>query len=561
MTVDDLLVRAGQLLQSGELVTAEVCAQEALALDPQNVAGWCRLGEVLRQAGRLGDAVSAYGEAAQLDPSHVPCRTALGNIFRNMALPDAAIRWHGEALALRPDMLILHLNHLFVLPIVATSAQQIEVLRQRCLEGLWQLEQRQQSLEFGDYAMSHHPYYLIYHNRDDRAVLEAYGRLLSAHLQSVEAPVRLPRPAAARQRIGFLSGFFYAHSNSRAFEGLIRYLDRHDFEVVVIHLPSSQRDEVRDRIDACADQAVVLADGFEGAARQLDGLDLDLLFFTDIGMHPMALMLACRRSAPVQVTGWGVPQTSGLATIDHYISGELVEGPDSDVQYSENLVRLPGLPCCYLAENLEPATHGRDYFFLPQAAPLFGCLQSFSKLHPDFDSVLEQIAKRVPEAWFVFIEAEITSYTQIFLNRIAISAPTLAERLILLSRMGRQEFISLAGCLDVLLDPPYFGSGVTLYETIHTGTPIVTLEGDFLRSRFVAGAYRLMGLKRPPIAHSVAAYSDWAVALVEDPAALAEHRRIIAERARQCLYDRQDVVEAFADFALKAIAQAREKSI
>ncbi len=167
----------------------------------------------------------------------------------------------------------------------------------------------------------------------------------------------------------------------------------------------------------------------------------------------------------------------------------------------------------------------------------------------------------MPEAWFVFIEAEITSYTQIFLNRIAISAPTLAERLILLSRMGRQEFISLAGCLDVLLDPPYFGSGVTLYETIHTGTPIVTLEGDFLRSRFVAGAYRLMGLKRPPIAHSVAAYSDWAVALVEDPAALAEHRRTIAERAHQCLYDRQDVVEAFADFALKAIAQAREKSI
>ena len=552
----DLLGRAGQLLQVGDLAAAEVCAQEALALDPQNVDGWCRLGEVLRQAGRLGDAVSAYGEAAQLDPSHVPCRTALGNIFRNMALPDAAIHWHGAALALRPDILILHLNHLFVLPIVATSAEQIEALRQRCLAGLGQLVEGRQDLELGDYAMSHHPFYLIYHNRDDRAVLEAYGKLVSRHLQVVDTPVRLRRPAAGRRRIGFLSGFFYSHSNSRAFEGLIRNLDRQHFEVVVIHLPSSQRDRVRDRIDACADQAVVLVDNFEGAARQLDSLALDLLFFTDIGMHPMALMLACRRSAPVQVTGWGVPQTSGLATIDHYISGALVEGPDTDVQYSENLVRLPGLPCCYLAENLEPATHGRDYFFLPQDIPLFGYLQSFSKLHPDFDDVLEQIAKRLPTAWFVFVEAEITSYTQIFLNRIAVSAPILAERLILLSRMGRQEFISLAGCLDVLLDPPYFGSGVTLYETIHTGTPIVTLEGDFLRSRFVAGAYRLMGLEQPPVAHSVDAYVDWAVALIADPEGLAELRCTIAERANQCLYDRQDVVEAFADFALKAIAQA-----
>ena len=51
---------------------------------------------------------------------------------------------------------------------------------------------------------------------------------------------------------------------------------------------------------------------------------------------------------------------------------------------------------------------GTNFFFLPQAAALFCCLQSFSKLHPDFDSVLEQIAKRAPEAWFVFIEAEIT---------------------------------------------------------------------------------------------------------------------------------------------------------
>ncbi len=319
MPVDDLLARAEQLLQAGERVAAEVCAQEARALDLQNVVGWCRLAEVLRQAGRLGDAVSADGEAAQLDPSHVPCRTALGKIFRNMALPEAAIHWHGEALALRPDILILQLNHLFILPIVATSAQQIEALRQRCLDGLWQLVERQQDLDSGDYAMSHHPCCLIYHNHDDRDSLEAYGRLVSHHLRFVDAPVPLPRPASGRQRIGFLSGFFYPHSNSRAFEGLIRCLDRHHFEVVVIHSPSSQRNEVRDRIDACADQAVVLADGFEGAARQLDGLDLDLLFFTDIGMHPMALMLACPRSAPVQLSGWGVPQTSELATIDCHI--------------------------------------------------------------------------------------------------------------------------------------------------------------------------------------------------------------------------------------------------
>jgi hypothetical protein len=109
----------------------------------------------------------------------------------------------------------------------------------------------------------------------------------------------------------------------------------------------------------------------------------------------------------------------------------------------------------------------------------------------------------------------------------------------------------------VLLDPPYFGSGVTLYETIHTFTQIVTLEGDFLRSRFfLAGAYRLMALEQSQVVYSIAAYVDWVVALITDPEARAELRRTIAARARQGLYYRQDVVEAFADFAFKAIAQA-----
>ncbi|MCX5969336.1 MAG: hypothetical protein NTV57_17260 [Cyanobacteria bacterium] len=241
-------------------------------------------------------------------------------------------------------------------------------------------------------------------------------------------------------------------------EGLIRNLDRRRFEAVVIHLPTSQRDRVRDRIDACADQAVVLADSFEGAARQL----------------------ACRRSITPSPVRWWRDRTR----------------------------------------------------------------------------MFKQIAKRLPTAWFVFVEVEITSYIQIFLNRIAVFAPTLAERLILLSRMGRQEFISLAGCLDVLLDPPCFGSGVPLYETIHTGIPIVTFEGDFLRSRFVAGAYRLMGLEQPPVAYSVAGYVDRVVALITDPEGRAGLRRAIAERVRQGLYDCQYVVAAFADFALKAIAQS-----
>lgn len=564
----DPLQQARLLLQQQRLPEAEPLVREALEREPERAACWSLLGRLLELKGDLGEAAQVLLQAASLDPSDVDCRTALGHLFRTMSLPEEAIHWYGEALALEPDQLVLHLNHLFVLPIVPISSGQIEQLRQRCLEGLQPLLRRNGAgeLHLGSQAMTHHPYYLIYHNRDDRPVLEAYGQLLQPHVQALAASLpsagsggRRGAGGEGRRRIGFLSGFFDFHSNSLAFEGLIRHLDRRRFEVFVIHLASTRLDQMRERIDACADRSLVLPAHLPKALAQLAALDLDLLYFTDIGMHPTATLLACARSAPLQVTGWGVPQTSGLATIDHYISSALAEPPQADAYYSEQLVRLPDMPCCYLSENLCRQSRSRDYFFLPLDVPLLGCLQSLWKLHPDFDAVLERLAQRLPQAWFVFIEARVTTYTDIFLQRLAITAPTLRERMVLLSYQSREDYIALAGCLDLLLDPPYFGSGVTFYDTIHSGTPTLSLEGPFLRSRVVGAAYRLMGLERPPLVSDVRAYEEEAVRLISDPPALERLRREIRRHAHR-LYDRREGVEAFADFALGAIEEARART-
>jgi predicted O-linked N-acetylglucosamine transferase (SPINDLY family) len=274
-------------------------------------------------------------------------------------------------------------------------------------------------------------------------------------------------------------------------------------------------------------------------------------------MHPFATMLATRRAAPVQATGWGVPQTSGLPGIEYYVSGDLVEPPEAQEHYSETLVRLPGLPCCYRSEAIEPLERDRNYYFLPPDRPLWGCLHRLEKLHPDFDLALEAIARAVPDSLFVFVEEDIPSLTSLYLDRLARSAPTAREQVVMLSRMEWPDFLALAGCLDVLLDPFHFGSGITLYETIHTGTPVVTLEGSFLRSRFVAAAYRLMEVTEPPVAATPAEYVELAVALMQDPRRRELLRQEIAAKAKARLYDRLDYVRGFEDFALAAVAQAR----
>jgi protein O-GlcNAc transferase len=404
--------------------------------------------------------------------------------------------------------------------------------------------------------------YLIYHNHDDRALLEAYGRLMVRFFgdqAADEEPLEVPSSIKSeRVRVGFLSGFFYGHSHLRAFEGLIRHLDRELIDVVLIHLVEAHHDQDSERLEATCQQVVRLSTRHDEASAELRALGLDVLFFTDIGMHPRITQLASRRYAPLQVTGWGVPQTSGLPTIDAYLSSDLVEPEEAQDHYSEELIRLPGLPCCYLSDAIIDNSYNRDYFFLPPSEVLLGCLQSLEKIHPDFDDLLEQLAHRAPEAWFVFVESNTTSHTEVFLDRLARSAPSVRARLILLGRMTRAEYIGLSGCVDLLLDTIYFGSGVTLFETIYSGTPIVTLEGQFLRSRMVSAAYKQIGVSSPPIARTPEEYVALAAQLVHVPKIRTSLREEIRDKARTKLYDRMEVVRGFENFVLESIGRRVE---
>lgn len=542
-----------------------------MAENPGDGHAWHALGQRLSAAGRYGDAIPCLMRAAALQPDNIHCRSELGHLFRNLSFVEEAIHWHGEALALDPQGLTLRLNHSFVLPMVATSEEQIRWCRERCQSGLAAIE-ADPDLRFDpDSVMLCHPFQLMYQDADDRALLERYGRQMVRCFSATqpEAPLAAPRAASApggapapsgasdeRLRIGFLSGFFYDHSNLRAFEGLISRLDRTAFEVVLIHLAATPHDVARAALEARCERVEVLPGPLDAASQALRALALDLLFFTDIGMHPFVTMLAAQRSAPVQVTGWGVPQTSGLPTIDHYISGDAVEPEGAGAHYSEQLVRLPGLPCCYLRESIEAVQHSRDYFLLPPDVPLWGCLQRLEKLPPDFDPALEAIATAVPEGLFVFVEENLPRLTGLFLERLERQAPQLRQRVVVLGRMSRRDYHGLAGCLDLLLDPFHFGSGITLYETLHAGIPVVSLEGRFLRSRFVAGAYREMGIADPPVASTVEGYVQTAVALMRDPERRQRLRRQIAERSKDRLYDRLDYVRGFEAFAKRAVAEA-----
>src|SRR4029077_2902951 len=76
-------------------------------------------------------------------------------------------------------------------------------------------------------------------------------------------------------------------------------------------------------------------DNLEAVCRAILADNLHVLMFLDIGMLPLMTQLAALRLAPVQCSTWGHPVTSGLPTVDYFLSSHLMEPEDGQAHYTE----------------------------------------------------------------------------------------------------------------------------------------------------------------------------------------------------------------------------------
>ena len=142
---------------------------------------------------------------------------------------------------------------------------------------------------------------------------------------------------------------------------------------------------------------------------------LDLVYYTDIGMEPLTYFLAFVRLARIQCVTRGHPQTTGIPTVDYFISSELCEPrvTHGEAHYSEQLACLP-IMGNWIRRPKRPEAASRDTLGLPTAAHLYGCLQSVFKLQPDFDAILGDILRRDTDARIVLLEGHKPYWTELF---------------------------------------------------------------------------------------------------------------------------------------------------
>jgi len=250
--------------------------------------------------------------------------------------------------------------------------------------------------------------------------------------------------------------------------------------------------------------------------------------------------------APVQCVTWGHPETTGSDAIDYFLSSEDLDHADAQGHYSETLVRMPLSGTYYARPKTTSHETARESF--PDLAPhetLYCCPQSLFKFHPDMDVLLRGILERDREGVIVGIEGRVPEWTNALRTRWRRTLAGMDDRIRLLPAIPNEEYLKLLAAADVVLDPIHFGGGNSSYESFACGTPIVTLPGEFLRSRITAALYRRMGLESL-VATSADDYVDRAVSWAADRAQNEAIRSQIAERS-DVLFENPDEVRCLED--------------
>jgi predicted O-linked N-acetylglucosamine transferase (SPINDLY family) len=550
----------------GDTQGAIHAATQAAQLDPRHGEARLLLGDLYRRLRDYAKSEQWYAAAANLDPNGARAQNALAELYWETGHDEQARALYQQVTARQPGNLKAALGSRLLLPAVYAGAAHLRESRERYARGLSDLLPRGAEFQYttptaalSDARWTN--FYLAYQGGEDRELQRTYGQFIERVLafakpEWTQRPQATPR-AGRRLRVGFASYFFYNCTAGRYFASWILGLDPARFETFVYYTNPWVADDTRAIAQAASTFRHLPGRALASIAEQVRGDALDILVYPELGMNAETFTMAALRLAPVQVAGWGHPTTTGLPSIDWFLSSAEMEPENAQAHYTEKLALLPGLGTRYARPSGEEEGTRAD-FGLPEGGRLYLVPQSLFKIHPDNDELIADVLARDPEGRVVMFAANHDNLTDRFVQRLA---PVFAERgvdvskrVLFLPYMTHGAYLRLNRLCDVMLDTVHWSGGNTSLDALAMGLPVVTLPGSLMRGRQSLGMLRMLGLADELVASDARDYVERAVAIASDPQRRAMLSGAILAGLDK-LFDRPEPVAAFAEF-LERVAPA-----
>ena len=544
-------------------------------IEPNN---YLFLANALNEINRVEESLNIIQKGIR----HYPTETAFYrlriNILNENGGIQEAIASAKEASICHPDDFSIYIINQLILPSFYENYEQIVFSRQQFIQGLQNVINRIKldSAEDRKSALvatsSHVNFYLSYQGKNDRELQEKYGKfihkIMASNYPAWVNPVQMPPIANnGKIRIGYISDAIGNTSAAKWMLGWLKDCDRDKFEIFCYHTASYVgKDSTTQQIRLSSDVFYYIPDNLEATCQQIFKDQLHILVFLAIGLWAPTTQLASLRLAPIQCSTWGHPVTSGLPTIDYFLSGDLLEPDNAQEHYTEQLVRLPNLGISYQKPLIPEVTKTRSDFRLRNNAVIYLSCQLSVKYLPQYDYIFVEIVRRVPQAQLVFVfRSKIsndssktleTKFRQRLQKAFAEVNLNSNDYCVFLPSQDWESYTSLLLNSDVFLDTLSFSGGHTTFDAVACNLPIVTFPGEFMRGRQSYGILKMLGVT-DTIAQNEADYIEIAVKLGLDP----QWRRNISQQMSERhtnLYEDKTCVKALEQF-YEQVVQERLK--
>ncbi len=484
--VSALINRGITLVHLKQAQQAMTDFDRALALAPDQVVAWTNRGEALRVLRRMEDALASCGEALSISPDHAQAWLVRASILKDVGLEtkareacqraleidpnfsealtklgeglalqgdaEAAVSCYDRSLAIKPDDEITLSSRIFTLDFVA----------------------------IGDFAA---------HQAARSVWWDRVGAKIAA-----QHPPRHDNEFDPNKRIvlGYVSADFRHHSAAYAFRPVLENHDKTQFEVIC-YSSTPTEDAVTDSFRQVADRwrnALQWSDDRLADCIRADKVDIliDLSGHTDGNR----LRVFARKPAPIQVTAWGHSTGTGLPTIDYLFSDPVAIPAEVRPLFAERVYDLPSVvivePPPAELRCPEPPVTANGYL-------TYGVFNRVSKLSNAAIGIWARILHSDATSRLLIKHSLIddASIQRMLLEKFS-SRGIAPNRIRLLGSTSRAEHLATYRQVDICLDPFPHGGGVSTWEALYMGVPVVAKLGNGMASRLAGAILSSVGM-------------------------------------------------------------------
>jgi protein O-GlcNAc transferase len=475
------------LYMLGQLDEAVASYSKAIIIKPDYFEAHFNLSNALNELGRHDEAVACYNKTIVVKPDYAEAYSNLGNAFQALGnFDEAVIRYH-RALTIKPDMFEAYFNlsnalqGLGQLDEAVTSCKKVLTIKpdnSACHSNILQTEQ----YRLGQNSKN---LYKIHKDWDKR------------HAQRFQAtwPKHLNTPDIGRiLRIGFVSPDLGRHPVGYFLVQFFEKILKTEIETVIysnrlIH----NLDDLSDRIKAASSfWRDVNGIPDDKLAKIILGDKIDILFDLTGHFSENRLLLFARKPAPIQVSWAGYVGTTGLSAMDYLLSDIHSTPLDEEKYYSEQIIRMAAWIC------YEPPAYAPEVGpspFKKNGHMTFSSFCNPAKINEEVISVWAIIMNKIEGSCLIIKYKGIDSAANIKRLRTKFEAQGIDKsRLTLEGKSSHVDLLARYNDVDITLDTFPYSGGLTTFESLWMGVPVISVPGKTFASRHSLSHLSTIGL-------------------------------------------------------------------